>query len=261
MERENRKENYVILCFETRSPTCYSIAMNDIIARIREELTSKSDEKSRVSGERFFREEIRLYGMKASTLRQIAVNGWNEIKYLPSNEVYMLCEEFWKSGYFEESAIACEWSYAVRKQYKREDFLLFEKWVSLYVSNWASCDTLCNHTVGEMVMKYPEFLANLKEWTRSPNRWMRRAAAVTLIIPARKGLFLNDIFEIAMLMLTDRDDMVQKGYGWMLKAASEAHRDEVFTFVMDHKKEMPRTALRYAIEKMPEELKKAAMAK
>jgi 3-methyladenine DNA glycosylase AlkD len=55
--------------------------------------------------------------------------------------------------------------------------------------------------------------------------------------------------------------MVQKGYGWMLKAASQAHQHEVFKYVMDKKATMPRTSLRYAIEKMPPELKARAMAK
>ena len=88
---------------------------------------------------------------------------------------------------------------------------------------------------------------------------MRRAAAVTLIIPARKGLFLNDIFEIAELLLADKDDLVQKGYGWMLKAASQAYQTEVLDFVIKYKTTMPRTALRYAIEKMPQEMKAQAM--
>jgi 3-methyladenine DNA glycosylase AlkD len=53
--------------------------------------------------------------------------------------------------------------------------------------------------------------------------------------------------------------MVQKGYGWALKVASEKHQEEVFAFVMKNKKNMPRTALRYAIEKMPPVRKKEAM--
>lgn len=90
---------------------------------------------------------------------------------------------------------------------------------------------------------------------------MRRAAAVTLILPARKGLFLEDIFAIADTLLEDTDDLVQKGYGWMLKEASKKHLKEVYSYVQKNKKKMPRTALRYAIEKMPKELKKEAMAK
>jgi 3-methyladenine DNA glycosylase AlkD len=138
---------------------------------------------------------------------------------------------------------------------------VFERWVQHYVSNWASCDTLCNHTIGALVERYPVFLENLKTWTASENRWMRRASAVSLIIQARKGLFLNDVFDLAERLLTDADDLVQKGYGWLLKAASEAHQDAVFQFVMAHKAFMPRTALRYAIEKMPPTLKAEAMKK
>ena len=55
--------------------------------------------------------------------------------------------------------------------------------------------------------------------------------------------------------------MVQKGYGWMLKEASRLHQKEVLDYVLRHKDDMPRTALRYAIEKMPESLRKHAMAK
>ena len=90
---------------------------------------------------------------------------------------------------------------------------------------------------------------------------MRRASAVALIVPARKGKFLPDILEIADILLLDKDDMVQKGYGWMLKAASEANQQEVFDYVIKNKSVMPRTSLRYAIEKMPKDLKIKAMEK
>ena len=90
---------------------------------------------------------------------------------------------------------------------------------------------------------------------------MRRGSAVSLIVPARNGIFLTEIQEIAAMLLMDEEDMVQKGYGWMLKAASQAHQKEVFDFVVRNKARMPRTALRYAIEKMPADLKDKAMEK
>ena len=108
---------------------------------------------------------------------------------------------------------------------------------------------------------FPEKISYLEKWAKLPGRWMKRASAVTLIVPARKGLFLKDIFKIAGILLMDKDDMVQKGYGWMLKAASQAYQKEVFDFVIKNKAVMPRTSLRYAIEKMPKELKIMAMAK
>lgn len=60
-------------------------------------------------------------------------------------------------------------------------------------------------------------------------------------------------------LLTDTDDMVQKGYGWLLKEASRKHQKEVFDYVMKNKNVMSRTALRYAIELMPGEMRTEAM--
>lgn len=157
--------------------------------------------------------------------------------------------------------VACRWAEYLHKRYEPGDMDVFARWLDLYVSNWAACDTLCNHPVGLLVEMYPALAAQLKDWTASENRWKRRAAAVSLIIPARRGLFLPEMFAIADALLTDDDDLVQKGYGWMLKAAAEAYEQDVFAYVMSHKDVMPRTALRYAIEKMPPDLRWQAMLK
>lgn len=233
--------------------------MSAMITEIRRELKENSDEKTRISGERFFRESVRIYGVKNAAVHKIARERYKSIKEKSKKEIFNLCEELWKSGYMEESLIACDWSYFIRKSFVPADFKTLEKWVENFVGNWASCDTLCNHTIGAFIEMYPEFLSNLKKLAKSKNRWMRRASAVTLIVPAKRGKFLDDILMIADILLLDKDDMVQKGYGWMLKSASHAHRREIFDYVMSKKNIMPRTALRYAIEKMPKELKKKAM--
>ena len=90
---------------------------------------------------------------------------------------------------------------------------------------------------------------------------VRRAAAVSLIYPVRKGLYLREVFKTALALLTDSHDLVQRGYGWMLKEASHKYQKEVFAFVMKNKASMPRTSLRYAIEKMPAPLRKQALNK
>jgi 3-methyladenine DNA glycosylase AlkD len=235
--------------------------MNETISKIRQTLLQNADEKTRKQSEYFFREKVTVYGVKSATVQKIAKDFFAEVKDKPKAEIFALCEKLWQSGYMEESFVACVWSEKLSKKFEPSDFETFERWIKNYVSNWASCDTFCNHTVGDFVMMYPEFISKLKEFAHAENRWVKRAAAVSLIIPARKGLFLNDIFEIADILLMDKDDLVQKGYGWMLKAASQAHQQDVFEYVMSKKPVMPRTAFRYAIEKMPKELKKLAMQK
>lgn len=235
--------------------------MENFITKIRQTLIENADEKTRRQSEHFFKEEITVYGVKSATVQKIAKDIFAEIKDKTKAEIFAVCEKLWQSGYMEESFVACVWSEKLGKKMEPADFEILERWIKNHVSNWASCDTLCNHTVGDFVMMYPEYLSKLKEFAHAENRWVKRAAAVSLIVPARKGLFLTDIFEIADILLLDSDDLVQKGYGWMLKAASQAHQQAVFEYVMSKKAVMPRTALRYAIEKMPEELKKQAMLK
>ena len=235
--------------------------MENILGKIREELRNSIDEKTLATSQHFFREKINFYGVKVPTVQKIGKQNFNRSSFRSKAEIFDLCESLWQSGYLEESFIACNWSYYIHKEFEPDDFRIFERWIGNYVSNWASCDTLCNHTVGEFLEMYPEYLGKLKTFAVSDNRWLRRAAAVSLIIPARKGKFLEDIFEIADILLRDKDDLVQKGYGWMLKAAADAHQQEVFEYVVRNKAVMPRTALRYAIEKMPKEMKVLAMEK
>jgi len=98
----------------------------------------------------------------------------------------------------------------MRKQYEEKDFAVFTSWIEKYINNRAKCDTFCNHTIGDFVEQFPSYLTQLKQRTKSKNRRVKRAAAVSLIIPARRGKFLPDVFQIADNLLTDEDDMVQK---------------------------------------------------
>lgn len=228
---------------------------------VRKSLNECSDPNIAAGSSRFFKEgeAANVYGVKSSDVRRIGKIALKEVKDLSKAEVFNICEQLWKSAYLEEAVIACMLAESLEKQYLPEDFKIFEHWVHNYLTNWADCDTFCNHTVGNFVMMYPQFISELKKWAKSDRRFVKRAAAVTLIIPARKGLFLQDIFEIANTLMLDADDLVQKGYGWMLKAASESNQKEVFEYVMSKKEIMPRTSLRYAIEKMPADLKSQAM--
>lgn len=234
---------------------------SNLISRIRNELQQKSDDKTRTSFQRFFKEAVKCHGVKSAVVVKIAKQYFQEIQNLNKKEIFGLFETLLKSGYCEEAWIAANWAYAIHQDFEPNDFMVFENWIESYIDNWAECDVFCNHILGAFIDRYPEYIDKLKAWTKSPNRWLRRAAAVSLIIPAREGRYLTYIFEIADCLLLDKDDMVQKGYGWMLKEASRKHQKEVFEYVIQNKTEMPRTALRYAIEKMPKELKILAMGK
>ena len=235
--------------------------MNSVVERIRRELKANADEKTRQSIQRFFKEQVKSYGVKTDIVHKIAKKHWSEVKLLDKKGIFQICEELYRSGIIEEAFVPAFWLPNMAEKFETEDLATFRAWIEKYIDNWAECDVLCNHTVGDLIEKYPETVSELKKWAKSENHWLKRAAAVSLIIPAKRGEFLKDVFEISDILLQDKCDMVQKGYGWLLKEASRKRQKEVFEYVLRNKKRMPRTALRYAIELMPKELKTEAMKK
>ncbi|MCL2560875.1 MAG: DNA alkylation repair protein [Rikenellaceae bacterium] len=238
--------------------------MNETVKSVQRELAESAEERNVIVSARYYKkgEEATVRGVKMVEVTRLAKTFLHEIKEMPKAEVFEMCEQLWQSGYLEDALVACMWSEAQHKRYASEDMDTFERLLDTYVRNWGDCDTLCNHTIGPLLIMYPKHLTRLKDiWTSSPNRWVRRGAAASLIVPARRGLFLSDIFEVADRLLPDADDMVRKGYGWMLKTAADAHMQEVFDYVMRNRAVMPRTALRYAIEKMPADMRAEAMKK
>ncbi|ACL16993.1 DNA alkylation repair protein [Methanosphaerula palustris] len=233
--------------------------METVLERIRTDLKNSCDPTTQKNFQRFFKEEVRYYGVKTPTVGKIAKRYWSEIKSQNKQEIFNLCDELYRSDYTEEAFIVSNWVPNLADRYEITDLAVFQVWIEKYINNWAKCDGFCNHTLGTFIMMYPECIEKLKKWTQSDNRWLKRAAAVSLILPAKQGEFLDDIFEIADRLLTDREDLVQKGYGWLLKEASRHHQDEVYLYVLKNRSTMPRTALRYAIELMPLKRRKEAM--
>ena len=234
---------------------------DNIIQEIRKELKKSAEEEYRQSVQRFFKEEVKLLGVRTPLLRKISQKYFKSIKEKPKQEIFNLCEKLLESGWGEERGIAFDWAYRLRNKLEEKDFPLLESWLKKYITNWGACDSFCCGALGYFIHQYPEYFAKVQKWAVSKNRWERRASAVVLIYSIGQKKSLEPVFKIADILLLDEDDMVQKGYGWMLKVASNHEPKKVFEYVMRNKKEMPRTALRYAIEKMSPDLKKQAMAK
>ena len=232
-----------------------------MVTLIHKELHQLATPERKKSIEFFFKHDIKAFGVSSPDTQKIGRSIIHNIKKeeWPKAKIWNLAEQLFKNGSIEESLLACQIVIAFKREYSLDDFGIFAKWVNLYIDNWAECDTFCNKVMGEMLFRFPELADEVKKWALSDNLWVRRASAVSFIYPSKKNKFVDDQWEIALLLLEDQEDMVQKGYGWMLKVLSHARQKEVFDFVQLYKSRMPRTALRYAIEKMPIELKRKAM--
>ena len=122
-----------------------------------------------------------------------------------------------------------------------------------YINNWDLVDLSCYHILGTYLLDKPrDILYSLAE---SSNMWEQRIAIVSTLAFIRKNEF-EDTLAISKMLLNHKQDLIHKAIGWMLREVFKRDETVVLDFIKAHYSQMPRTALRYAIEKLPEEKRK-----
>lgn len=119
------------------------------------------------------------------------------------------------------------------------------------INNWDIVDVTCEHIVGaHLLKKGKKLLLNL---AASDNLWARRVSIVSTFTYI-KNSEPDTTLQVAEILLFDKHDLIQKAVGWMLREVGKRCEEEILTDFLDkHANEMPRTMLRYAIERLPEE--------
>jgi 3-methyladenine DNA glycosylase AlkD len=118
-----------------------------------------------------------------------------------------------------------------------------------YINNWDLVDVTCPHVTGKHLLDKDRTI--LYKWAKSEDLWTKRIAMVSTFCFIRKN-DLGDTFKIAEILLHDGHDLIHKAVGWMLREAGKRDIKEEEVFLKKHYKTMPRTMLRYSIEKFPE---------
>ena len=121
-------------------------------------------------------------------------------------------------------------------------------------------DALGTFVIALYLRQFPETLPQLKSWTRAKNLWLRRAAAVSLVPLARKGERLDETYAIAERLFNYPEDLIHKATGWVLREAGKTDQVRLRNFLLQHGAQIPRTALRYAIERFPEAERKRLLS-
>ena len=118
-----------------------------------------------------------------------------------------------------------------------------------YINNWDLVDVTCPHIMGKHLMNKDR--AILYECAKSDNLWTKRIAMITNWWFVRNG-DLSDVFKISKILLSDEHDLIHKAVGWMLREAGKKDEPRLKKFLDKYASTMPRTCLRYAIEKFGE---------
>ena len=120
------------------------------------------------------------------------------------------------------------------------------------VNNWDLVDTSAPHIVGDYLYKNHEKLKILLEFARSENLWIRRISIVSTFTFIKNNEFKTTL-EIAKLLLNDDHDLIHKAVGWMLREVYKKNEGLIKRFLRQNYAQIPRTTLRYAIERMDKE--------
>jgi len=118
-----------------------------------------------------------------------------------------------------------------------------------FINNWDLVDSSAGHIVGAFL--FDKSKNPLYDLAKSENLWERRISIISTFYFIKHKQF-TDTLKIAKILLTDKEDLIQKAVGWMLREIGKRDMSVEENFLKNHYKNMPRTMLRYAIEKFPE---------
>ena len=133
----------------------------------------------------------------------------------------------------------------------------WKRWlVKNHSSNWATTDAISGYLIGPLILTDLRLAPRVGAWARHRNMWVRRAAAVSLIPSVRKGAALDVAYKVARALHADREDLIQKAVGWLLREAGKTDPARLERYLRQHGPSIPRTTVRYAIERMPDAKRK-----
>jgi len=225
--------------------------MNNLL----KELKTLSDIQIAEHAQRFFKtgkdeygEGDKFLGIRVPILRKKA----EQYKYLSLEEISHLLQ----SQFNEIRLISL---FILIKNYEKSDHKHKEEIVNLYIgniafiNNWNLVDASAPNILGDYLMNKKKTLLYLL--ASSNNLWERRIAIMSTFNFIKKGLY-KDTIKIAAILINDREDLIHKAVGWMLREVGNRDFNIEVSFLNKYADKMPRTMLRYSIEKFPEGLRK-----
>jgi 3-methyladenine DNA glycosylase AlkD len=188
----------------------------------------------------------KFLGITVPVIRRVA----KEYRGATISEINSLLDSPWHEVRLVGGIIMAE-------QYKRakKDEPLRQALYDLYLrrtdamNNWDLVDLSCRDVVGQYLLDHPDQRGTLQKLAKSSNIWERRIAMVSTWQLIRMKQ-LDETFQIATILLGDKHDLIHKAVGWMLREAGKKDEPRLTQYLTDHIRQLPRTSLRYAIERL-----------
>jgi 3-methyladenine DNA glycosylase AlkD len=233
-------------------------------ARVKRALARLSRSVGTFDARRYFRGDVdlRFYNVGTEAVREMAKAIYAAHKDTWTvADAMRLADDLMEDAYLDTKGVGVELVRLYRRQFTPRLLPAWKRWLARnYSSNWATTDSICGYLIGPLVLAHPALAPRVAAWSRDRNMWVRRASAVGLIASARKGLALDLVYGVAKRLHADREDLIQKAVGWMLREAGRADAARLERYLRANVGVIPRTTFRYALERFNERKRLALLA-
>lgn len=206
--------------------------------------------------ERYFRGEhrLRFYNVGTDAMRALARAIYDANRaHWSVGDAMKLADVLIADPHLETKSVGIEIVARYRRAFVPALLPRWKRWLAgNHSANWATTDAICGSLVGPLLVQHPELAPRMRSWSRDRNLWVRRASIVSLIPLVRSGQALDLVYEIVQTLHADRADLIQKAVGWTLREAGKADPRRLERHLRHQGLLIPRTTVRYAIERFPE---------
>ncbi len=202
--------------------------------------------------QQYFKHSVFALGIDAPTLRQFATEQLKTtMPVWTVAEGVAVCDRLLREPELEIRGLGILVLSGFRKEFAPKLLPIARRWFNMRLDNWALVDSFAGLVLSPLLKRHPSATVTLQHWSRAKSLWVRRAALVTLVPFARRGEFLDLAYKLAGEHFCAREDLMHKATGWLLREAGKTDMLRLKQFLLQHGPSLPRTALRYAIERFP----------
>jgi len=233
-------------------------------AHARRELKKLSRPSGDFDASHYFRDagNLGFYNVGTSAMRALArsIHAANQHDW-SIDDATAFADALIVDRHLEAKSVGIEVVARYRRAFTPRLLPIWKRWLAgNHSANWATTDHMCGALIGPLLVRHPSRAREMAAWSKHRNMWVRRASIVGLIPLARKGDALDLLYSIAKRLHADDEDLIQKAVGWALREAGKADADRLERYLRANGPSIPRTTVRYAIERFPP-AKRAALLK
>ncbi len=214
--------------------------------------------------ERYFRGDhgLRFYNVGTASMRALARDVYASHKQRWTvTDAMDVADVLMRDPYLEAKSVGIELVARFRPAFTPALLPRWKQWLAENLAaNWATTDAICGLLIGPFLVDRPALASRMHGWSRHRNMWVRRASAVGLIPSLRRGVALETAYAIAARLHPDREDLIQKAVGWMLREAGKIDMTRLERYLLANGPRIPRTTLRYAIERFADPKRRRILA-